>query len=374
MANGISIGIAADARDFSTAVKNGVVKPLEDADNAIRDMARDGARLDELADNMQDAQKATSKFDGELKDAIGDMKKASRASRDFGDDSGDGFRKAGRNVEEFKDEARQNFSEVTSSFDGSMDSVIDLAQGTFGGLASSIAGPLGLVAGLGAAALGGIFSSMSTSATENAEKAKQTIEDMFQDMTESGQDFVSQDYVNQKIQEIIGNQDELNKVKEQASRAAISQQTALRAEAGDQDALNIALEAAKEKYAAISERIDTVVKNGGQVSGELRDQSGAAADLVQHYQDLANNQDTAKAKADLYRSATSATAASMGEASKAADGLTMSINAMPKNVTLNVDATTAAAEAKINALKRQYNNGEINIYVTGKTRAGERVF
>lgn len=365
MAKGISIPIASDTREFTSGIRDGMIDPLKDVDDELKKLGR-GSNIDELERDMKGAQKATSEFDRQIDKARDNLRQAQRQSRSFGDETKDSFHEAGHYSGEFKEEALANFSEVTSSFDGSMTSVVDLAQGTFGGLAS-LGGPVGLALGGLAALVGGVFSGMSAAADENAQKAAQSIEDMYADMVESGQQFVSQDFVNQKIQEIIGSQEELNKVKQDAAQAAISQQTALRAEAGDQDALKVALDGAEAAYAKVQARIDEVVRNGGQVSGELRDQSGAAADLVKHYQDLAANQDTAKAKADLYRSSTSETAAAMADASGKAKGFASALSGIPgeKRVTISVD--DAAAKERLRQLGKAIN---VDMYVTPRTGRG----
>jgi chromosome segregation ATPase len=243
--------------------------------------------------------------------------------------------------------------------------VVDLAQGTFGGLAS-LGGPVGLALGGLAALIGLTFSGLSSSADENAAKAAQSIQDMYADMAESGEKFVSQDFVNQKIQEIIGNQDELNKVKQQAAQASISAQTALRAEAGDQAALNTALEGAIAKRDELSKRIDTVVQQGGKVSGELRGEADAAQDLVLHYQNLAANQDTARAKADLYAQSITNTAAATADATGKTAGFQSALsNLRDKTVKISVD--DADAREHLRQLGKAIN---VDMYVTPRTGRG----
>lgn len=370
---GINIDVAVNSRAAVGGVKD-LSAALDDTGDALDDLVRTS---DKAGDKSADALKGTERAADNSADAVEDLERkfrdlttATKRQDDAADkaarSSRESFHEAGAATGEFRDEALSNFSEVTSSFDGSMQSVVDLAQGTFGGLAS-LGGPVGLALGGLAALIGVTFSALSTSADQNAQEAAQSISDMFQDMTESGQQFVSQDFVNQKIQEIIGNQEKLNAVKEDAARAAVSQQTALRAEAGDQDALKVALQGAEDAYARIRDRIDEVVKNGGTVSGELRDQSGAAADLVQHYKDLAANQDTAKAKADLYAQATSATAAAMADADAKAKGLANSITGIPRTVGVKVNVDDAAAQERLRQLGKSIN---VDMYVTPRTGRG----
>lgn len=373
---GINIDIAVNARQAQAGVKD-LSGAIDDVGDSLDDLVRDSQRgtdaaargFDKTADQVGDADRAVDR----LTDSFSDLTRAT-AKQDAAQDrlkttSGDTFKKAGESTGEFKQEALQNFSEVTSSFDGSMTSVVDLAQGTFGGLAS-LGGPVGLALGALGALIGATFAGLSTSADENSKEAAQSISDMYDDMVQSGEQFVSQDFVNQKIQEIVANQDKLNKVRTEAARAAVSEQTALRAEAGDRDALNAALAGAQEQYAGLKKRIDEVVMGGGKVSGELSGQASAAQDLILHYQALAANQDTATAKANLYASATSATAAAMANANGQVNGLNAQLSKLPKNVTVNVDAYTAAADAKLKALASR----PLSIIVDARTRAGDRVF
>lgn len=361
MAKGISIGVAGDASEFASAVKKGVIAPLEDADDAVKEIGKDASRLGELETNMTDAQKATSKYERELQDAIDAQKKAARGAREFGDDSKQSFHEAGQNVEEFKDEARSNFSEVVSSFDGSMSSVADLAQGTLGGLAGSIAGPIGLAAGLGAAALGGIFTSMTQSAEENAELTKQRVSDMFDDMIESGNRFLSADIINSKIAEIVKDSEQLSKVQDRATAAGVSIQTALRAEAGDKEALATvtdALNAANERL------IESGDKSATSIGHTIIDRA------LDYYNGLSSSVDTAAHAVDVYTQSTTNTSSAMSNATVKAQGLRATLDALPTSKHMTVDVDVDGAIRQLDRISQR----SLDIVVTGHTRAGDRVF
>lgn len=362
---GINIDVAVNSKAAVGGVKD-LSAALDETSDALDDLTRasdkgGGSKALEATERSADqATDAVQQLERNFRDLTTATKRQDDAADKAARSSDKAFHDAGESTGEFKQEALANFSEVTSSFDGSMQSVVDLAQGTFGGLAA-LGGPVGLALGGVAALIGLTFSSLSTSADTNAQAAAQSIEDMFSDMVESGQEFVSQDYVNQKIQEIIGNQEQLNKVKQDAAQASISQQTALRAEAGDQDALAVALENARAARQKITDQIDEVVRGGGTVSGQLRDEAGAAQDLVLHYQDLAANTDTAKAKADLYRSATSETAAQLGNAAGQADALNAAVTKIPESKRLQIAVDDAEARRKLDALRQGIN---VDLYVT----------
>ncbi|QCG78275.1 tape measure protein [Arthrobacter phage Idaho] len=164
---------------------------LDQAGQAAKGLGRDGAAAgDKLDAGLDDGSKAADKLERKLEDALdaaqdlgksrgldkleGDLDaagksadtfedKARKAFKSVGDDarkSGDvvgsatkkGTKEASEAAEEFKDEAKSNLSEVASSFSGSMDSAVDLVQGTLGGLAANL-GSAGLI-GTAVAAVG----------------------------------------------------------------------------------------------------------------------------------------------------------------------------------------------------------------------------
>ncbi|MDN4598844.1 hypothetical protein [Leifsonia virtsii] len=355
-------------------MQTGVVAPLEDADDAVKNIGRDASRLDELETNMKAAQKATSKYEGELRNAIDAQRRAARGARDIGDDAEVGFHKARQNVEEFKDEARQNFSEVTSSFDGSMQSVLDLAQGTFGGLASSLAGPLGIAAGLGAAVLGGVFTSMSTSADENAQKAEERISAMYDDFLESGNNYRTKDQVAAAIKDLVSDTEKWKKAQDDAKQSGLDISLILQAQAGDANALAQVQAALKEKYDAAAEASDKYVLKKGPQAAAASAEKLAMQQLIEEYSNYSGQSQTAAQKANAVRDAMNALGLQSDGTAKQISGIKSTLDQLPATKNVTVTATTDAAVAKINALTRQYNNSEISVFVTGKTRAGERVF
>lgn len=149
------IDIALNTNDVAKGAKD-AEKALDKLEDTVGDVGKGGAKD---AERLEDALRDVQKQSGRTEDAIDDIRGS--GARAF-----DGVKK---NAEEFKDEAIQNFSEVTSSFDGSMDSLLDLAQGTLGGLASGIAGPLGLAFGVAAAGIGALTAGL----IESEEKTRE---------------------------------------------------------------------------------------------------------------------------------------------------------------------------------------------------------
>lgn len=208
MAKGVSIGIGADTRDFSKAVAKGVIDPLEDAQDALDDVARDGDKAgNKLERSFKDAQKQTEKYGREFSPLAREMdKQTKRGADDVARNTKRGFDRAEEAAGAFKDEAVQNFAETASSFDGSMDSIADMAQSTLGGLATAIPG-IGLgLAGLGA--IGGVFYNNWRTAAEDTEAR---IASMYDDMLQSGLDFLSEEAVTQGLNDLFNPTDDAGK-------------------------------------------------------------------------------------------------------------------------------------------------------------------
>jgi methyl-accepting chemotaxis protein len=206
------IGIAADAKAFDQGFRDGVIKPLEDAEDALQklDDAVGGAgsasdraadQVDSFADKLAQAARKAGKSDDDIRDALKQMgvqaddarravdklgdeskktgdkvedagrdgeravdklddalKDAQRSSKklgDAGDDAGDqvrrGMKRAEEGVDDFKQEAQQSARETAASFDGSFESIADLAQEVAANAFAGF-GPAGAAAGIAVAA------------------------------------------------------------------------------------------------------------------------------------------------------------------------------------------------------------------------------
>ena len=246
---GITIPIASDTRSFMKGVDKGLIDPLEnavdaiddvakamgDASDATADLGRDGARsLDKLEDSLKDAQRETEELKDDHRDLNDAIAKGSKTSYKKMDDAADdGFHKVNEAAETTKDESKAAFGEMAGSFDGSMDSMVGSAQGLMGGLAAS-GGPIALAAGaIGLSA--GVFYNMWKA---NA-KTKQRVADMYQDMLDSQQDFLSDGYKVEEYWKILKGDDgavlSLKKVDEYAERTGLTAEQVALAWAGDSD-------------------------------------------------------------------------------------------------------------------------------------------
>jgi hypothetical protein len=240
MAKGIRINFLSDVKDFLRGTKD-VEKELDEVADSLDDVAKDG-------------DKATEKLEKSFKDMA---KEASKAGKDAQDGLGKGFKGAaahgGEAAQEIKDEFKSNLSEVTSSFDGSVESMGDLVQGTLGGLVGSL-GPLGIAVGAAGALGVGVLIAKITEAAEEAESAKQRMRDLGIAMIESGASTAQLEFVNEQLKLIVSNSDDAVKTFEEITK--VSDETGLSAEqlalaySGQEDALKDMAEASREALEA----------------------------------------------------------------------------------------------------------------------------
>ena len=148
MGKGVSISVAAETSDVERGLKTGVIAPLEDAADTLKDLAKEGDKAGgKLEASMRDAQKDTEKLGDEYQELSRTIRNTSkRGGQDLKEHTSDATDAAKRDLAELKDEALQNASETFSSFDGSMESFADGIQGTFGGIVSNM-GPMGAILG-----------------------------------------------------------------------------------------------------------------------------------------------------------------------------------------------------------------------------------
>lgn len=252
---GISISFAADVRGFLKGTGD-ASKALEDVSDSLDDLVSDADKADEVGDALADAVREGAKLAGNDLDRLatvmegvadGIRQEADRAGEEIGTeikagadkaetagenlekkfrdvfdtvekkakDAGDtvgretkrGFDQADTAAGNLKDEAKENFAEMASSFDGSMTSIADAAQGTLGGLALS-GGPIGLAAAAIGAVAGGFYTQWKQSSEESAKR----VSEMYDDMLESGNNFLSESYIQEQAWQVLkGESDLINK-------------------------------------------------------------------------------------------------------------------------------------------------------------------
>ncbi|WP_413450207.1 hypothetical protein AA0Y32_06015 [Georgenia phoenicis] len=133
-------------------LKDGLEKGAKDTEDALKDVENTAKReLDNVGDHAKDAGDELEKAaDGSEKKFRQSFDAVAADSKTTGDKVGrnikSGMDEGERATDTFKQEAGQNFSETMSSFDGSLEGLIDGIQGTFGGIIADM-GPAGMVGG-----------------------------------------------------------------------------------------------------------------------------------------------------------------------------------------------------------------------------------
>lgn len=362
--------------DVSSVVKGSAdaAKSFEDVADSLDDLARDAQRAgdktgdalsDGVKDGTKDSESSLDKLTRSFKDMTSDV---STQTRKVGDDLGDNVKRGTHDAEgglsEFKDEAASTARETAASFDGSADSIAgsfqEVAANALGGF-----GPLGAAAGLAAAAgIGVLWSSIQ----EGSEKAAQQVSDAFDDMVESGNEFLSAELINQRMRDIIqGNEEAVasyDRIKDVATRTGADIGLVLRAYAGDQDASNALIDAANQKMQDIKDKYQ-----GGVLSDAARHDRGILSGVVSDLESVQGATDSAAKQYDAYAQGVQLgnkhVATSADEARAMYDGLGRSIASLPKEVTVAVNADLTQAKRQIKALTDATYTVTVNGKATG---------
>lgn len=195
---GIEIGIASETRAFKQGVEAGIIKPLDDAVEALEYLG-ESKGPEQLERGLKDAQDASKRLERETKETADTIEREFRDSyRKVGRSADQGMRTAGDATRAFKDEAKQNFVEVGSSFDGSIQGVADGIQGTLAGASIAVGGAAGVALGAMAVVGGAVGSAMATAIEEDAAASEERIKSMYDNFIESGLTYLTE---KQKLEE-----------------------------------------------------------------------------------------------------------------------------------------------------------------------------
>ena len=161
------ISLLSDVAGFLKGTKS-VEDALDDVADSLDDVARETAR---------DAEQAAGALEEEFTRAFDKVKtEAKQAGRKVGDDLDDGAKKAGDGIQGLKEEAGQSAREMAASFDGSAESISDMAQ-EIAAQAGVAFGPWGAAAGVAAGiGIGAITSHLNDLAEKAAEAKEKAIE------------------------------------------------------------------------------------------------------------------------------------------------------------------------------------------------------
>lgn len=342
---GINIALVSDVRDFLRGTRSAEAG-LEAVADSLDDVARDGA---DSSDRLERTFRAA--FDA-VRDASQDT------GREVAKNIDDGAEEAGEGLGSLKDEAQGTATEVAASFSGSAEDIAggfqELAANAFAGF-----GPAGAAAGIAAAAgIGLLFARVQ----EDAAKTEARVQAMYDDMLESGANYLSEELLQQRISDIVqGTEDAittLGTAQEAAELLGVDLETALAAYAGSQPAAEAMLAALEEQRRVAAE----ASREGGEsAANRLTELNEIQAALQSGQEELG----ITAAQTDLVHRSTQKWTE---EAATARDRLS---EARTQYSGLDSKTITITAEADLSAFDRAIRN--YHPVVVGTFRAGNAV-
>ena len=301
---GIVINFISDIRRFLKGTDD-IGQALDEVSDSLDDVAREGeGATEQLERSFKDLTKV---IDTETDDAARKMAR----NIDRGTDA------AKRDLDELRQESRQNFAETFSSFDGSMESLLDGIQGTLGGVTAGLGSiPAFAAAAVGAAGLGLVTGELVRQ-QEEANKLRENLANAYRQAAEEGRDYLDTAQIIAEATDILLNPDrrgELDRYKSEAERIGVDINTYIQARAGDLDALAYSIEQAQTAEARrAGELIDTYGTQGKRID-ELSD--GAYAGLIYELEKLSGqhiaNRDAAALYADFVSETSRAESVNIG--------------------------------------------------------------
>lgn len=330
----LKIDLIANTRQFQAEAKK-AGKSVDDIGDSLDDVVKDGDR-------------GLEKLERSFKDLATEADRTEKKVDDIGVGGSKGFGKASEAAGEFKSEALQNFSEVTSSFDGSMSSIGELAQGTLGGLASSLPG-IGLAAGGAAVGVG-----LITSALEGVEERRALLTERANDLAnayiDAGTNVLDAVSIAARTSEIITGE-ERDEAKEYARVLGVDLPTAARAMAGDVNALavvnKLASEAMDENRGIAAAQRESLKALTPEQQKQLRTNQG----LIAAGKELNGVVDEANQKFNDQQAVLQGLLNDAGSATEEIDELGNVLYTLPDNTQIMIDAETGKATTDVSKFR-----------------------
>lgn len=341
---GYEIGIGVDTKAFKQGVETGIVAPLDDAQQELTDLGRSKGP-EELEQALRGDQEQTQKLAKETKQtaqAIEDEYR--RAYRKMGDDADRELGRAGDAFQETKAQAIEAATEIVTEFDGTLDGV----GSSIGGFASGIGGTLLAVGGVGAAVgagltvVGGLVEGVFSGMAEDAEASAERVEAAFNDMLDSGNKFVSESFLADRVAEILNDTELVSKAERFAERAGLPFETIVAAMAGYGSAAAEVREKVGDEIANLQAIVD---EQGARYTTSERNKIGQLKEVLRSLSQTADEYNTAAQKAAAYEKIT-------GSQTEAVADLNAELAKVPASTTAKVEVDTSDAERTLRDLER----------------------
>lgn len=349
MADPIEIPLVGDASSVIREAQR-AGQSFEDFGDSLNDVARDAQRMgdavgDETRDGTRTAGRALENLEKDFNQLAREAQREARKAGDaLGDETRRGARRGSEAMREFKGEAIQNLSEVSSSFDGTAQGIADGFQGLAGGAAAGLINMGGAAAGAGAAlagiglVIGPVFDQLQQQAEESAERVR----GMYDDMIESGNRYLSEQYILAAGADLLAEKQE--RIAEIARVTGLTEAEVTRAMVTDGWERNAILERTGELYRRnidlYNEASDGISGSGGEYA-EAANQVGA---IAEEFRRLNGEQSTAVQQAETYGEFAELSAE---RAEQAVNNLTDAITGVPA---IEVRADTSRADNDLRLL------------------------
>lgn len=288
---GLSLDIAMNTRD--------VIKGAGDIEGALDDVA---GTLDDVA---REGDQAAEKLERSFSEA---MREISADSRRGGDDLARnidrGTTHARESLRELKGEALQNVAETLSSTDGSLQSFADGVQGTMGGVVAGLSAINPAAAAVaGGAALGfGLVTAELVRQEEATKKLRERYSGLYKEALEDSRTFLSEAQVQAEVMDLMWNPEragEYTRAQEDAKTLGLDLIDVLKAQAGDQKALNDVLAVSNTLYAESAEKAAARwTAQGGNVQAGIQAEAKSLEGLRDRYQQISDVQQDNQQKAE----------------------------------------------------------------------------
>lgn len=249
VAKGLGDGADDAARDVDRATDK-ITDSLEATGDEAQDAGRDIGR--HLEDGSEEAETAAERMERSFKEAFDAAQTGARTAGDnVSADTRRGFGDATEATDSFRNEAQQNLGQTFSTFRGDLEDIPQLAQDVLGGVSADL-GPAGAIGSLIGAAGLGMAVAFYQNWKEQSENVEERISDMYDDMLESGNNFLSEQVINTGISEILNSAEDAvidyAKAQEIAAATGLDLATVVRGYSGE-------TEAAQQVQAALGDEL-----------------------------------------------------------------------------------------------------------------------
>lgn len=381
MAKGLSLDIGMNTREVLKG-SGDIETALEGVSDTLDDLARAGD---------QDAEKLERSFSDAMRDITTETK---RAGDSVARNMQQGTTRATDSLRELKTEGLQNVAETLSSTDGSLQSFADGVQGTMGGVVAGLSAinPAAAAVAGGAALSFALVTAELTRQEEAAKKLRERFNTLYQEASEEGRAFLTEAQIQAEVLDILWNTERVDEYKQaqaDAKSTGLDLSTVLRAQAGDQKALNDVLAVAGAQYDEVSKKAAETRANiegavqGGNVGAGIEAQTSGAQQLLNRYQAIADTQDEYSDKAEE----ASAIVAAMQQAERDQIKRTSQADedrwtalaehvaeaAAKPPVVIDTDLKVPDANALVKKLQRDLDSKKLGLTVQLKTGLGQVV-